>query len=141
MGEQHSKNNVLPTHSMKHRLQEDGNQNILILQVCVNVHTHSHTPPLLYFTFENTVCHLAYLHTHRPMRVRTFKHSNSFHPTLFFVSVAVHYRSQLCNCVGVAYFLSHFLLFPLVSRSVKKFQLNPKKLRIDCRAAINNNNK
>ena len=72
---------------------------------------HSHTPPLLYFTsLKYSVCLLPLLHTHSGVFTKSNTHTVSI-PLLFFVWVAVYYRSQVCNCVGVAYFLRTSLLF------------------------------
>lgn len=86
------------------------------VNACVHACAHSHTPPLQFPTFDIqcVILHIdAHLHTHRCVRERSHRPTLAYTctqtvsiPLLFFVLLVVYYRSQLCNCVGVAYFLN-----------------------------------
>lgn len=72
-----------------------------------NIFTHTSTA--LFYTFE--IVSDAHIHTHGHVCTQSKTHTHRVSiPLLFFVLVAVYYRSQLCNCVEAAYFLS---LLPL----------------------------
>lgn len=88
---------------------------------CVlSAHKHARSHAHLHcsiFCIWNTMCHLANrcTFTHPQMCERSHTHSDMYAqtvsiPLLFFVLLVVYYRSQLCNCVGVAYFL-HLTFF------------------------------
>lgn len=140
-------------HSMKHRLQKKTETNTskscrCVPSVCTHAHIFRHTSTALVYTFEIqcVILHIdAHLHTHRHADNHTHTQTVSIQ-LLLFVLVVVYYRSQLCNCVGVAYFSPNFSLIVLssslpvclsVSFSVLNWTLNfdKKKPRIDSRAA------
>lgn len=111
---------------MKRRLQKDGNQYLLILFVHTLFTRTRFTLALagsvLHISHSVSSLHIdAHLHTHKCACVwacmlvcvrerESAKHTVS-NPLLFSVLIEAYCRSQLCNCVGVAYFLSHTLLF------------------------------
>lgn len=81
-----------------------------------HIHTHTHTSPLLYFThLKYSVSSCTSMHIYTPTNVHVCVYVWVSIPLLFFVLVAVYYRSQLCNCVGgVAYFLHTSLSLSLL---------------------------
>lgn len=114
-------NNALSMHSMKRCLQKKKKKktetNTTQPCRCAQTHSHTHTSPLLYFThLKYSVSSCTSMHIYTPTNVHVCVYEWVSIPLLFFVLVAVYYRSQLCNCVGggVAYFLHTSLSLSLL---------------------------
>lgn len=98
-------NNALSMHSMKRCLQKKKKKktetNTSQPCRCAQTHSHTHTSPLLYFThLKYSVSSCTSMHIYTPTNVHVCVYEWVSIPLLFFVLVAVYYRSQLCNCVG-----------------------------------------
>lgn len=93
---------------------------------CAQTHSHTHTSPLLYFThLKYSVSSCTSMHIYTPTNVHVCVYEWVSIPLLFFVLVAVYYRSQLCNCVGggslFSPHLSLSLSFAFISSSLALF--------------------
>lgn len=86
-----------------------GRKSIHVKVARVHTHAHTHTYTALFHTFR-----AMHIYTHKCVRVcvcaQTHTETVSI-PLLYFVLVVVYYRSRLCNCVGVVYFLHTRSLF------------------------------